>query len=585
MHKGATIGLRHTAFSSWLLGLLLLAATAGAQTNWTAPKELALNDAERAWLQKHPVVYWGADPHWPPFSSLGKQGRLSGIDVDVINLVAHRAGLNLKLIETPTWSETLARATAGQIDFVGGIAHTEERERLRGLRFTKAFCTFPTAIVTRKDMPFMTSLEDLRFKRIALPRDYATTEELQKAYPQAHFVITGTEEQSMLVVAGGQADATVLNLASASYVAHMCGLANLKISGFTDLDFFLRMAVSKDEPELLSILEKGLATLDKHELESIYAGYINPETRNAINWRVWRRRTLYSILIGSGALIAALLWNRSLAREIQRREKAESALLATRDNLEAHTRELDRRATAVQQLNEKLAVANQGLESFSYSVAHDLKSPLRRVRSFADLLQEETGARLGGEGRQCLRVIGQEARRMDELIEALLAFARIGRAQMRLEKVNMERLVREVVAEREVETKGRDIVWDIKPLPEVLGERQWLRQALSNLIDNAVKFTRGRAPARLEVGALPGKLEDKEVVFYVKDNGAGFDPSYAGRLFEAFYRLHNQEEFEGSGIGLATVQRIIEKHGGRVWAEGLSGEGATFYFSLPRLQS
>src|SRR5581483_10866767 len=224
------------------------------------------------------------------------------------------------------WSETLQKAAAGEIDFVGGIARTEERERLLGLHFTEVFCDFPTAIVTRKDMPFLTTMSSLKTQRIAVVRDYATTELLRKRYPDAHFVVTDSEEQSMLMVAANKADATVVNLASAGYVVHMRGLTDLKISGFTKADFFLSLAVRNGAPELHSILEKGLATIDDREKETIYASYIVAETRHEINWKVWRRRAIYAVLLGAVTTLLVLLWNRSLVRQIRLREAAETDL-------------------------------------------------------------------------------------------------------------------------------------------------------------------------------------------------------------------------------------------------------------------
>ncbi|MDB6064033.1 MAG: Histidine kinase [Pedosphaera sp.] len=579
----ATSGSWRSWFSSfYLCTSLLVAATAGAQTNREEGPRVVLSESEQAWVQKHPVVYWGTDPRWPPFSCFDKEGRIYGINVEMVKLLAKRTGLNMQHVKTPTWPETLQKAGTGEIDVVAGITRTEERKRMYGLKFTEVFCTFPTAIVTRKEMRFMMPLDEIMSKRIAMPRDYASTEELQRRYPNAHFVITDNEEQSMLMVAGNKADATVLNLASASYVAHMRGLSNLKISGFTDFDFFLSMAVRKDAPELHSILEKGLATINARDKEAIYAASIIPETRNAMDWRVWRRRAIYAVLAGAVASTAVLFWNRSLAREIRRRNTVEIALLQTRDKLETHARELHRRAGETQVLNEKLTLANKDLESFSYSVSHDLKSPLRRLRIFSELLAEEAGSNLNAEARQSLDVMRHEVGRMSELIEALLAYAQVGSAKMHLAPVKLEALAREVVREVEVETRGREIVWEIHPMPEVQCDRGLIKQVLANLVDNAIKFTRGRKPARIEIGVLPEKSGDEETVFYVKDNGAGFEMNYAGTLFETFHRLHHQVEYEGSGIGLANVKRIVLRHGGRVWAEGEVDKGATFYFSLPK---
>jgi signal transduction histidine kinase len=482
--------------------------------------------------------------------------------------------LNLQPVRTESWSETLRKASSGELDVVVGIAQTEKRKRLYGLEFTEVFCKFPTAIVTRNDTEFLTLLEDLKSERIALPRDYATTEELQRLYPEANVLIAETAEESMLMVAGNRADATVLNLASASYIVHMRGLSNLKIAGFTEVNFFLGLAVRKGAPELQSILDKGLATIDARDKEKIYANYIHPETRSAIDWRVWRRGAMYSMLIGTAAFVGLLLWNRRLAAEIRRRKSAEAALVEARDTLEA-------RADEMMLLNRRLAHANEDLESFSYSVSHDLKAPLRHVSAFAELLETKAGNRLQAEEHEYVDLIRDEAARMNKLIEALLSFARIGYKQLHLQPVHLESLIRAIVAGMSLETKDREILWEIRPLPEVECDRELINQVLVNLIDNAVKFTRGRSPARIEIGALPEKPPGEEVIFYVKDNGAGFNNNQAGTLFKTFRRLHTAREYEGTGIGLANVQRVIQKHGGRVWAEGEVDKGATIYFTLP----
>jgi signal transduction histidine kinase len=527
------------------------------------------------------VVYWGTDPQWPPFSSFDKQHRIYGIDVDMVKLIAMRTGLHLQFVPTQTWSETLLKASNGEIDFVGGIARTDERERLLGLRFTEIFCNFPTAIVTRKDMPFLTSMRELSSKRIVMPRDYASTDTLLLLYPEAHIVLTDNEEQSMLAVSEDEADATALNIASASYFVHMRGLSNLKISGFTEVDFFLSLAVKSGSTELRSILEKGLDSLSPHEKEEIFAKYITPSTRNAIDWRWWRRLVVYSTLAGLLALTAVLLWNRLLAREIGRRKVAEASLQQANERLEEHGRKLDIHARQMEGLNRELTLANQDLEAYSYSVSHDLKAPLRRMRNFADII-EVTAKNLDSETQKAIRGMQQEGKRMDDLIEALLALGRVGRVQMELSSVNLEELAREVVNELQGETQGRELRWKIQFLPTVECDRRLMKQAFVNLLGNAVKFTRGRIPSLVEIGVLPQKPGEEELVFFVKDNGAGFEKNQAGELFEAFHRLHRYEEYEGSGIGLATLKRIIQKHGGRVWAEGEVNQGATFYFSLPR---
>ena len=276
----------------------------------------------------------------------------------------------------------------------------------------------------------------------------------------------------------------------------------------------------------------------------------------------------------------------------------------------------------LQETNAGLERANQELQAFSYSVSHDLRAPLRHILGFVELLQKDlaNGASNGvppglahtpapqaggpslSEKNLChLTTISQSAKRMGDLIDDLLDFSRVGRAELQKTEVNLDQLVRETLGDFQAETKGRNIAWKINPLPPVQADHALLRMALVNLISNAVKFTGARAGAKIEIGEVKaemGKSENrnkfplsallistlpqKETVIFIRDNGAGFDPQYADKLFGVFQRLHSHDEFEGTGIGLANVQRIIHRHGGRVWAEGAVDGGATFYFSIPK---
>ncbi len=234
--------------------------------------------------------------------------------------------------------------------------------------------------------------------------------------------------------------------------------------------------------------------------------------------------------------------------------------------------DLDQRAT-------ELEAANRELEAFSYSVSHDLRAPLRAIQGFSRVLVEDHAARLDAEGHRVLGVVTENARQMGELIDDLLGFARISRQQIEPTAIDMTRLAQAVVAECRQLESDRDVTVTIDPLPVARGDLPMIRQALVNLVSNAFKFTRPRPDARIEIGGEEGPTE---TTYLVRDNGVGFDPRYADQLFKVFQRLHASTEFEGTGIGLAIVARVAHRHGGRVWADGTEGRGATFAFALPR---
>jgi len=233
-----------------------------------------------------------------------------------------------------------------------------------------------------------------------------------------------------------------------------------------------------------------------------------------------------------------------------------------------------------EQLEQRVIERTEELEAFSYSVSHDLRAPLRHVMGFVELLQKDKESSLSEKGSRHLNTIFEATTKMGLLIVDLLAFSRIGHADLQKVEVDLDKLVQETLCDFQAETKGRKIIWTIGSLPAVSADRALLRLALVNLISNALKFTSARQEARIEIGSAPS--ENNEAVVFVRDNGAGFDPKYAEKLFGVFQRLHAQSEFPGTGIGLANVRRIIQRHGGRTWADGAVNVGATFYISIPK---
>ncbi|MGD9187894.1 MAG: ATP-binding protein [Desulfobacteraceae bacterium] len=270
-----------------------------------------------------------------------------------------------------------------------------------------------------------------------------------------------------------------------------------------------------------------------------------------------------SLLKDDGGNIVGTL---SSGEDITEQKRAEKQITSLNQNLLHRTAALE--------------AANKELEAFAYSVSHDLRAPLRHIQGFLELLEKKAAAAQDEQSRHYMETISDSAKKMDLLIDDLLSFSRMGRQEMAFQQVDLRVLVRDIIHELGPDAAGRTIDWRIGDLPAVEGDASMLRIVLGNLIANAVKFTRPRQAAQIEIGSQPGQNSD--TVIFVRDNGVGFDMTYADKLFGVFQRLHRADEFEGTGIGLANVRRIVARHGGRTWAEGQVNRGATFYVALPQ---
>jgi PAS domain S-box-containing protein len=321
--------------------------------------------------------------------------------------------------------------------------------------------------------------------------------------------------------------------------------------GKHDLEVFPKDVARVYYEEELPIFRDGKALVNK--TDPYYDAQGKPGWVNTNKWPVFGadKKTVVGIF--------------GISRDITELKQAEDKIIELNRDLESK----------VVERTEQLEAANKELESFSYSVSHDLRSPLRAIDGFSHILQEDYTDKLDDEGKRLLGVVRDNTQKMGRLIDDILAFSRTGRGGLSFAEIDMEGMAHAVVGELLSDTGG---LVEIEHIPPARGDRAMMHQVFVNLLSNAIKFSHLKEHAMIKVGA---SVEDEETIYFVRDNGAGFDMHYAEKLFGVFQRLHAVSEFEGTGIGLAIVKRIVTRHGGRVWAEGKVNEGATFYFALP----
>jgi signal transduction histidine kinase len=285
---------------------------------------------------------------------------------------------------------------------------------------------------------------------------------------------------------------------------------------------------------------------------------------------------LLIVMLATAGVSLASIWSNQQAHFYRRQYEMERD---REETLKMLNEELEQR---VRERTTQLEATNQELEAFSYSVSHDLRSPLIAIEGFSRMLAERHAANLDAEGRQLFKFVQNNTQLMGQLIDDLLALSRLGRKELRIEELDLSKLTESVCKNLKWQNPDRPLQFTVKPMPAARGDQGLIRQVLVNLLGNAVKFTGSMEKTEIVVG---GFTDEDESIYFVRDNGVGFNMKYADKLFDVFNTLHKRKEFKGTGVGLAIVKRIVERHGGRVWAEGKVGEGATFYFSLPKKEN
>jgi signal transduction histidine kinase/ABC-type sugar transport system substrate-binding protein len=515
-----------------------------------APKFLdTLTSGERAWLAGHPVLRTAYDGNRVPFEYLGRNGERLGISGEYLDRLERMLGVRFEHSAGGPWNGKYAEIVTGRLDMAACIMRTPERERQ--LVFTSPYTSAPIVVYARNDAPMLASLSQLEGKTLAVVKGYTTEELFRRNHPGIRLVPVGSVREGLDRLERGECSAFADALVAGNYYLAQAGYTDLRVAGGTPYNYGMCMAAR--DPVLASILEKALRAIPAGDRDAMARKWFAVRVERITNYSL-----IWKILLAAAAAVTLFVYrNRLLRREIGRRLLIEAELVRSK---------------------EKTEEANKELEAFSYSVSHDLRAPLRHVSGFVQLLQAHAKSLDDAKINRYTGIIAEAARKMGQLIDDLLSFSRAGRAQMRLEPVSLAALVAECRHDLEHDLQGRAVEWEVGELPEVMADRALLRQVFANLLGNAVKYTRPRAPARIGVSA---RREGGETVVTVRDNGVGFDMQYSDKLFGVFQRLHGEAEFEGTGIGLANVRRIVSRHGGRTWAEGEVDKGSAFHFSLP----
>lgn len=543
----------------WLVvaaALLLFAWPQYSRAAEQRPATLSVTPAERAWLAAHPTIRVGFDPGWPPFSIADAQRGCVGIDADLLEVWTRELGVKFEFVVQPSWPAAYAAAQRGAVDLLVGTARTAERAR--DFLFTDSYFSFPVVIVTRHDEPILWSVLDLKGRKVAGVKDYATTTEMKRNYPSLGFFDVNSVAEALKAVSEGDADAFVTNLPNASFVAKTHGLTNLKIAGVMPERFDIRYAVRRDWPELQGILNRAIEGLTEADRQALVHPWIRVDYERVIRWDlVWK--AALAVLAVLGAVLSAVIYhNRRLARELAERIRLQ------REITEAH----DQLLRLNEEKSELLQVA-----------AHDLRGPLTGMQLVVD-----SSLRLNAlPGADALGIVEKQVRQMTALLDNVLDVEALesGRRQFSFETVDPAELVRGSVGRLSAVAANKDIRIECRcdeGLPTVTGDRTALGQIVDNLVSNGLKFS-----PRSSTVTVTLRRWNEFVRMEVRDQGPGVKAEEREKIFAKYSRGSARPTGgeKSTGLGLSIVRQLASAMNGRVWCESDPGPGATFVFLVP----
>jgi signal transduction histidine kinase len=591
-----------------LIVLLLVATVVSGHS------ESAARDIQQSIIpfERSDTIVIASEPDYPPYCIIDAEGNPDGFSVELFREAAIAAGLNVT-IRIGIWNQIREDLADGRIDALPFVGRTPEREAL--FDFTLPYLSLHGAIFVRKGTLGIKSVADLKHKRVGVMRGDNAEEYVLRDSVSGFVIATNTFEEAFRMLESGELDAVITQRVMGIEL-----LKSMKVKSIVPLKIFLPnfrqdfcFAVRKGDAELLSRLNEGLSiVIANKKFDQLQLKWFGPSIDQRPSFMEIFRIAIYALipLIALGGLVMNYFLRRLvrsrtalLRGEIEGHKQTAYELTTLKNDLEKRVAErtdelneqiekLNRSQKAmlymVEDLNDmtdelkeermKLQMINKELESFSYSVSHDLRAPLRAIDGYSTILVDEYAGTLDTEGRRLLSLLRENSQRMDRLITDLLALSRVTRSEMNFFRIDMKSMADSIFNELIGESERDTVSFIVDDLPVAYADPTLLRQVWLNLISNAIKYTKPREYREI---VISGRTENGVNIYSVTDNGVGFNPAYTHKIFETFHRLHRSDEFEGTGVGLSIVQRIVLRHGGTVGAIGREGEGAKVWFSLP----